>query len=348
MLANTIGQVKEPFFIGLINNFSLVSIWFVDNIGGLALCITLVLTFTFVQYVIANSVKQSSNIVVKVFRTTIVCLSAFFFIISMIIHTESTPPSIYFYNLFGLIIFVWTIGIIRMVVDHLALKKKSDQNAKFFKNLRDTFWNTCVFIAIYAALMYAKNDLYRWSGYLLCSFNIFRMIKYGFIDDIILGLMNKPRTGSPPQNQGIILTEGLFSRVLRTYLYISVSYGCIYTLMNLAHQNSSDPWFSYDKHSCSDLLDFIYFSVVTLSTVGYGDISPIHWIPKLLSLSEILIGYFFISALMALILSRYNSYAETNALSDSQELKPRKIKYQILHTKKQLIRHQNKRIRRFK
>lgn len=38
------------------------------------------------------------------------------------------------------------------------------------------------------------------------------------------------------------------------------------------------------------LFDFMYYSVVTITTLGYGDIRPVHWAPRLLSMIEVIIG----------------------------------------------------------
>lgn len=38
------------------------------------------------------------------------------------------------------------------------------------------------------------------------------------------------------------------------------------------------------------LFDFLYYSVVTITTLGYGDIRPLHWATRLLSMVEVIIG----------------------------------------------------------
>jgi len=39
------------------------------------------------------------------------------------------------------------------------------------------------------------------------------------------------------------------------------------------------------------IADTIYYSGVTITTLGYGDIHPVHWITKLLSIHEVLAGF---------------------------------------------------------
>lgn len=51
------------------------------------------------------------------------------------------------------------------------------------------------------------------------------------------------------------------------------------------------------------LFDFIYFSIITISTVGYGDISPIHWFSKSITILEIAIGVWFLIILIPTMIS---------------------------------------------
>jgi voltage-gated potassium channel len=47
-------------------------------------------------------------------------------------------------------------------------------------------------------------------------------------------------------------------------------------------------------------VDAIYFSGVTLATLGYGDISPVHPFSKLLSVYEVLAGLLIVVISLAL------------------------------------------------
>lgn len=54
--------------------------------------------------------------------------------------------------------------------------------------------------------------------------------------------------------------------------------------------------FKYDKEAEKDLdvMDFFYFSLVTQSTVGYGDITPVHNIPRMVCMFQIMSIYVII------------------------------------------------------
>src|SRR5205085_12439057 len=50
-------------------------------------------------------------------------------------------------------------------------------------------------------------------------------------------------------------------------------------------------------------LDCLYFSVVTIATLGYGDIAPKWWAVKLLANVEVVIGVGWITIMFALVMA---------------------------------------------
>ena len=57
------------------------------------------------------------------------------------------------------------------------------------------------------------------------------------------------------------------------------------------------------NHTTSKLLDVIYFAVVTLSTVGYGDIVPDSTMTKLFASFFVLFGCWITKTLLNLLLT---------------------------------------------
>lgn len=72
--------------------------------------------------------------------------------------------------------------------------------------------------------------------------------------------------------------------VVGTYGSISVLYGCVYYFLP---QSYIEPPF---QRSISGVLDAIYFSFVTITTLGYGDFQPAHFLAKALVISQLLVG----------------------------------------------------------
>jgi uncharacterized membrane protein len=62
--------------------------------------------------------------------------------------------------------------------------------------------------------------------------------------------------------------------------------------------------------------DWIYFSFVTITTLGYGDISPLTQTARSLSLAEAIVGQFYIAVLVAGLVSAYISAKQGCSNSD--------------------------------
>jgi voltage-gated potassium channel Kch len=54
-------------------------------------------------------------------------------------------------------------------------------------------------------------------------------------------------------------------------------------------------------------IDYIYFSFVTLTTVGYGDVAPLTFLSKRLAVFEAAMGSIYMAIIVALIVGRYLS-----------------------------------------
>ena len=61
-----------------------------------------------------------------------------------------------------------------------------------------------------------------------------------------------------------------------------------------------------------EFYDFIYFSYVTLTTVGFGDISPVHHIAQSFTVLVGISGQLYLTILVAIIIGKYLAYEELN------------------------------------
>ena len=82
-------------------------------------------------------------------------------------------------------------------------------------------------------------------------------------------------------------------RHLLSYILFSFGMGGVYFL---AHQSGHD-CFRFDPNltHAPSILDFLYFSIITVTTVGYGDILPAHTFVRLLVLFQVLFGLALLS-----------------------------------------------------
>jgi hypothetical protein len=95
-----------------------------------------------------------------------------------------------------------------------------------------------------------------------------------------------------------ILKELIFFLII-FYLVLTYWFGVIhYKLFRL----NCD---AYHVENLTDYpyIDFLYFSVVTVTTLGYGDISPASVIPKLLSIVQVITGWIYIVFIIAFTIS---------------------------------------------
>jgi voltage-gated potassium channel len=88
------------------------------------------------------------------------------------------------------------------------------------------------------------------------------------------------------------------------YLMVGLVFGNIYTMLELIHPGS----FLGDALKERDTQDhhflFCYFSFLTLTTVGYGDIVPARDIARGVAIVEAICGQFYIAVLVAELIGR--------------------------------------------
>lgn len=89
------------------------------------------------------------------------------------------------------------------------------------------------------------------------------------------------------------------------YLLIGFMWGGIYLLVENIYPGS---FYIDSAHNIDNKLnyaDFLYFSFVTLATLGYGDISPITPLARNISIMEGIIGVFYLAILVARLVGLY-------------------------------------------
>lgn len=92
------------------------------------------------------------------------------------------------------------------------------------------------------------------------------------------------------------------------YIWIAIIYACLYTLIS----RSSPGSFHLDQQllSGADMADMkrnfnelFYFSFVTQTTLGYGDIVPVGHLARSLAISQAIIGQFYVAVVLTYILN---------------------------------------------
>jgi hypothetical protein len=88
---------------------------------------------------------------------------------------------------------------------------------------------------------------------------------------------------------------------INSYLLIGLSSALLIAIIDLAAPNS----FGIQVHEGEALSTFIYFAFVTLTTLGYGDISPLTPLARSFSTFTALCGQLYLVIIMALIVGKY-------------------------------------------
>ncbi len=183
-------------------------------------------------------------------------------------------------------------------------ERKIDVVIKKYKKYRVIkFWNCfylllsiiCVAGILYHESYPGKGRLFNGDivglNFLLGYFWISRCneIFFAFLTDAYDKL--KPNAS----NSSSLLPYERIQLALKSYLELILDFALLYWILpvNFWISSSLCPREMVENivNAPVSLVDFLYFSGVTITTLGYGDISPTHWWPKFLSVYEVLCGF---------------------------------------------------------
>lgn len=101
------------------------------------------------------------------------------------------------------------------------------------------------------------------------------------------------------------ITIDTIAGALSVYLLLGLIWSLIYQGLALVEPASFqfDPVFA--PNGSLDRMDFIYYSFVTLATVGYGDITPVAPLAQSFAYFEAVTGVIYIAVLVARLVSAY-------------------------------------------
>jgi len=91
------------------------------------------------------------------------------------------------------------------------------------------------------------------------------------------------------------VTPDLISGAVVSYLLLGICWGGLYSLIELTQPGS----FSFSGEGGGELSSLFYFSFVTLTTLGYGDILPVAKIARTAAYLEAVTGVMFTAILIA-------------------------------------------------
>jgi hypothetical protein len=102
-----------------------------------------------------------------------------------------------------------------------------------------------------------------------------------------------------------VTTDTLFASVV-VYILIALMFGNLYAIADATIANSltyPDHFMKIDGHL--DEISYIYFSFVTIATLGYGDVLPAVPLTQMMVSAQAVIGQFYVAVLVAWLVSLY-------------------------------------------
>ena len=183
--------------------------------------------------------------------------------------------------------FGWIISPTRKIID---LRKKGDKSHAG-KALRE--WNAGWFrgemlfailltvISIYLPAV-ATNPYLYWPVLTVAGSRI-NEISYAFYCDALSRLGNETRTSD-------LSTADRIKMTMKSYVGLLINFAILFCLLPIRC--------AFSQH-LSNFTDAIYFSGVTIATLGYGDLAPVNSFVRLLSLYEVFSGILLIAVAIA-------------------------------------------------
>jgi voltage-gated potassium channel len=101
-----------------------------------------------------------------------------------------------------------------------------------------------------------------------------------------------------------VTLDGIFASVV-TYQLIGLLFAQIYTMLELANPGSLHLPDSVPTSGALVRLEMIYFSFVTLATLGYGDIVPDTSFARSVTVIEAVVGQFYVAVVVAVLVSAF-------------------------------------------
>jgi len=99
---------------------------------------------------------------------------------------------------------------------------------------------------------------------------------------------------------------------ISVYLLLAILFSFVFSLLDYYDPEAFHFPDSQDIRS----FDFIYFSYVTITTLGYGDISPVTPLAKSLSYLLALTGQLYLTILVAILVSKYGGWKKLQQNDD--------------------------------
>ncbi len=103
-----------------------------------------------------------------------------------------------------------------------------------------------------------------------------------------------------------------------SYVTMGVSYGFLYVIISIYSDAPAFKGIDYAGSKLSLYFEHIYYSFVTLTTAGYGDITPVSFWARLATIVEILCGIMLINLILGITLSSGLAHINSKKKNDKE------------------------------
>lgn len=180
----------------------------------------------------------------------------------------------------------WVLSPSRMIFDNLKVKVKD--RGRFHRRWSRLFIYSEIIFFVTASASTAifseiSEHILLAIPLLIIAWSRINELGFAFYNDAISHLKgDDPVSDLQPYER--------LQMALKSYFGLIVYFSIVYYFS----------WFNCSFSSSLDtFIDSTYFSTITMTTLGYGDISPTHWVTKLASMYQVLLGLLIVVVVIA-------------------------------------------------
>jgi hypothetical protein len=101
------------------------------------------------------------------------------------------------------------------------------------------------------------------------------------------------------------VTSSVIAEAFISYLVIAIAFSQLYWILNESVVDSFN-----QKVTATHTAEFLYFSMITLTSIGYGGIVPVNPFVRLVAALESMTGIFYVAIVVARLVSAYRPFKE--------------------------------------
>jgi len=198
-------------------------------------------------------------------------------------------------------IIVLLLSPTRLVIDGLKDRRKNAQGkADLLLKWNRDFFRYDIFIALTLGIV--SSSLFPQNALPLVLGWVVFIVACSRCNEIVCALLHDVGRELDFAKSSTALTTGQRVKMaMRSYMGLLINFGEIYYLLpRLFPAAFFDP-------PLKNFVDALYFSGITIATVGYGDIKPDHVVTKLLVLYELFSGLLLVVVALSVYLAAYGS-----------------------------------------